>query len=165
MDPELPTACSGSSLVELLDALPTPVFVVERARGELVHANPAAGRVWGPRPDWLLETGRRWARQLPEWVRRVPLPPESEGLALLIPSPWKIPLEQAELAPWAVHWELCPRHARVAMLISKGHTDREIGEALGVSWSTARTYAGQVLRAADVRRRTELMHAMCRLQR
>lgn len=61
--------------------------------------------------------------------------------------------------PWAARWRLAPRHARVAALVMRGLSDKEIARETGLSFTTVRTYVKAVLRAAGVHNRVELLRA------
>lgn len=153
------TGLSGRGLAALLHALPAAVFLCAED-GRILAANLSARRVWSE-ASWLPSGGDDWLEALPAWVATVDLRLEDgSDVVLLVPDASRIPLEDAPMAPWAVHWQLPPRHARVALLVARGLSDREIAECLDLSWSTARTYAGQVLKLSGVSSRTELAHAM-----
>jgi DNA-binding CsgD family transcriptional regulator len=65
---------------------------------------------------------------------------------------------QAHRSRWAQKWGLSPRLARVAAYVLKGQSDKEISAFTGLSVLTVRTYVKQVLKAAGVRNRVQLVH-------
>jgi DNA-binding CsgD family transcriptional regulator len=67
-------------------------------------------------------------------------------------------LAQAHRSRWAQKWGLSPRLARVAAHVLKGQSDKEISAFTGLSVLTVRTYVKQVLKAAGVRNRVQLVH-------
>lgn len=60
---------------------------------------------------------------------------------------------------WAERWGLAPRHVPIARLMIEGLTDGEIALHAGLSQSSVRTYAREILRAAGVSSRVELARA------
>ena len=59
--------------------------------------------------------------------------------------------------------ELTPREREVALWISRGLTDREIGDELGISYWTVRTHVGSILQKLDVRNRTMITRRLINL--
>ncbi len=58
---------------------------------------------------------------------------------------------------------LAPRvHPAILSLYSRGGTNREIGDKLGLSWSTVRSHIRQAMSAFEVTSRTELVSAIIR---
>lgn len=57
---------------------------------------------------------------------------------------------------------LTPREAEVARLLARGHTDRAVARALGVSWHTARTHTRNLFTKLGISSRAEVALALLR---
>jgi DNA-binding CsgD family transcriptional regulator len=59
--------------------------------------------------------------------------------------------------------ELTPAEARIAALVSRGHTNREIAETLFMSVRTVESHLGRIFRKLGLRSRTGLAHHLVRV--
>jgi DNA-binding CsgD family transcriptional regulator/PAS domain-containing protein len=142
----------------LVDAIPLPVFV-RSTSGRILHWNRAASRTFRQAPPWLRSDPKWAAVALPPWVRRVPLRMGGRSFEVLLVDAFDVTIAAAHLAPWAERWKLPPRHARVAALLLRGLTDKEIAQRTQLAPSSVRTYVKEVFLRAGVHSRTELIRA------
>jgi DNA-binding CsgD family transcriptional regulator len=82
---------------------------------------------------------------------------------------WRLAAERRDLLEghvsasyWARAWQLSPRLARLAVLLMAGISPRSIGERLGLSIRTVRTYTEELLARAGLHSRNELGPAALR---
>lgn len=153
------------NLMGLAEAMTEPAFVVTRD-GVVIYANNAARLAYPRLPGWIADCCLAESDQsCPPWVRCVPLKLPSRSLYLLLPETLHLDPNDAGHAPWAMHWNLPPRHARVAAWLMHGLSDQETAEKTGLSLSTVRTYVREVLRGAGVHSRAELVRAAVEVKR
>ncbi len=163
--PSSPIALDSANLPfetigRLLDAVQQPIFVLNRA-GEIVHSNLAAEICYQEPPPWLSRcTSTLGAARAPASLQRVGLGPiDGVRYTAVLVDPLAFDLKDAAEAPWARHWRLAPRHARVAACLLAGYSDKETAAALALSVNSARTYVQQVFHLAGVHNRTDLLRA------
>ncbi len=169
------------ALAAAVDAFELPLLLTD-AGGDELHWNRALVRLLERErtEDRLLEVIHGWARYLAqlrkartgEGVRAPALPPRlvltSQGRYRIYGIPLgpallgqegalitlqRVGLPLPTLAALRERFALTPREAEVTLLLARGHTDREIAEALTVSYSTARHHAEHALQKLDVRSR------------
>ena len=148
------------TIERLLDAVQQPIFVLNRA-GDIVHANLSAEICYQQPPPWLSRcTSALGAARAPASVQRLALGPiNGVRYTAVVIDPLAFDIKDAAEAPWARHWRLAPRHARVAACLLSGHSDKETAAALELSVNSARTYVQQVFHLAGVHNRTDLLRA------
>lgn len=140
---------SREHLHGLLAALPTALVEVDAA-GRIAWLNPAAEELCGPLP----ESAR--AADLPEvgTVRPLALP---EGRALLqLGAADDEPEVQPRPLPTAYEG-LTGREQEIFTEIARGHSNREIAEALFISEGTVKTHVNNMLRKLGLRDRVQLL--------
>jgi DNA-binding CsgD family transcriptional regulator len=169
------------ALAAAVDAFELPLLLTDADGGEL-HWNRALVRLLERErvEDRLLEVIHGWARYLAQLrkarseeaaralvppprlvltsqgryrVYGVPLGPALLGQDGALITLQRVGLPLPTLATLRERFALTPREAEVTLLLARGHTDREIAEALTVSYSTARHHAEHALQKLDVRSR------------
>lgn len=149
-------AVAPGTLTTIVDAVVEPALIIEEG-GRIVYAN-AAARCFEGRPPWIggiEEASRKGA------IRVVPLRlVDGSWYRMVLCDPVSVPVERAHETAWARRWKLPPRHARVAALLLRGLTDKEIAVELDRSVNTVRTYVRQVFRSVDVHGRAELVRVL-----
>jgi DNA-binding CsgD family transcriptional regulator len=65
----------------------------------------------------------------------------------------------------ARHFGLTPREARFAALLAEGHTPRAAGEAMDLTYQSARTYVRRVMSKMDVSRQSDVVRLVGSLHR
>ncbi len=123
----------------MLDAFDTPALVVT-PRGGIAYANRAARRATSSCAD--LRTGPSTRRT------RILVDGRPHDLLVLHPGARGGPPDPPSLPPSLT---------RVATLLSRGLTDKEIAEETDLSLATVRTYVSRVYRRLGVRSCRELM--------
>jgi DNA-binding CsgD family transcriptional regulator len=140
-------AVDGPALI----VTPTGVVVFANGKARAAFANPV--RLADCYSDHGFRSCLRW----------VPLKMGRERLYLVLPS--VADLQEAHATRWARRWKLPPRQAKVAVCIAQGMSDKEVASKLGVTVSTARTYAKRLYANARVHSRSELMRAILNFSR
>jgi DNA-binding CsgD family transcriptional regulator len=136
---------------QILELIPVPVIL--RLPSGAIFANEAARLSYDGPPDWLDQP------VLPDFVRITAIADEEQRIEVLILYPVDS-IESAPSSSWARRWKLPPRHARIAVYIARGLSDREIAEATGLRFNTIRTYVRALYALAGVSSRTALIKAM-----
>jgi len=132
----------GAALYDLLDE---PVFLV-RPDGEVAFANRAGRVSFGDAPPWIADavSQDRRSKAVPARVARVS--PDEDSLFIVIPNAGaRIP-------------ELPPSLERIARLLCRGLSDKEIAQQTDLTLPTVRTYVRRLYRRAGVHSRSELVH-------
>ena len=169
------------AFAEAVDAFEFPLLLTDVDGNEL-HWNRALVRLLEQErtEDRLLEVIHGWARYLAQLrkarseegfreptrpprvvltsqgryrIYGVPLGPALLGQEGALITLQRVGLPLPTLAALRERFALTPREAEVALLLARGHTDREIAESLTISYSTARHHAEHALQKLDVRSR------------
>ena len=130
-------------LTELLQGYRHPAVICTE-EGAIVCMNVAATRTICPKPD---ADGAR----IEDWPRRAAIRADGQTYYLAVP-------DEAVVGD-VTDGKLPPRLGRIARLVIAGHTDKQIADRTGLSFSTVRTYVRQIYRRFGVHSRVELLHA------
>ncbi len=145
----------GGQLGPILDLLDQPAFLVS-GRGSVVFQNSSARLVFPRLPDWMSAAGKdpeaEWTTNLAR-VQRVDL--EGRSLYLVLPCEALCPVhlpDNTKALINALPASLC----RVAELLAKGLTEKDVATQTDLSLATVRTYTSRIYRRLGVHTRLEL---------
>lgn len=159
--PDRPARYGGAPLPRTTQIVETHAPIVDMFRevafivdgfGTILHANEAARRAYPDAPTWLGRVVSDASRASVPDCRIMPLDGDRE-IYLVIPSG---SLRPDSAPPPAT--ELPPSLERIALLLVRGSTDKEIAHELDLPVTTVRTYVTRIYRRLGVSSRAQLAH-------
>jgi DNA-binding CsgD family transcriptional regulator len=139
-----------SAVIELFDQ---PAFLLS-ARGVLLYRNRAAEREFPNSPDWLPQSVATGESVMEQHCRVCRVDVDHRPVYIVVPQPELLP--PPEMDP-RQDVALSPSLERVADLMARGMTDKEIAEVAELSLATVRTYVARIFKRLEVHSRVEFI--------